>query len=767
MEKDFKAEFSTPEKVHAICEKMQTIERVRAKDRAWIDGLANGKRPYTPAEVEKLQIQINVNWGGLRKIIQTANSQVNNALIYKDRLFTATSQRGIPEKREEWSEIFTQHANSILRKRKFGKRHTNLLKSRNASVTLHGIGPIMWMKPMRVLGRYIALEDLLIPTDTNVDFSNLGHFAVNIDLTQAEFFDMTHGTSKIKVDKRWNVDMANNILDDLAKPLDNQTPATFADQPEKRIEQFKQNRGFYDSDVASTVKLRFFFFKHPETEKWYRYVILREGTAHQPAGKKFLYDGSDVPFADDINEIMHVQFGDNNLCAPLKYHSVRGLGTILYGPEECNNRILCETVQHTLLNLKTWFKMQGPVDRDRPKFLDLSQFSVVPEGVGVVPQSERHQIDPELIQYVQSQLRQVMSEASTSYVQDIQSQSSVQPETATKTNALVQTANIQVSAMLQSLYEQETSYYEEIVRRLLDKKSDDPIAKEFVSKCKEDGIPDELMVDDNWTINPERVLGGGDQFIATQEANALLSQSQRYDPTSQRKILRKWTITTTRNPAMGELLVPEDPNSASPGVIAAERTFATLMLGVPASVPEGIDRTPYIESMIGMLKSQIEIVASIDNVGTMRDLIGMKTVSDHIQKNIVTLAANPDMKQQVKIYGDELGVLMNALKAFEQRLIEKMQAEQGQNGMDPKLQGQLQADVIKAESKAKISQMSAMQKARQKEIAFHMDQARKNMETMAELSREQQKARQELVNKNLSAALDAFNEMNKPEEPVE
>jgi hypothetical protein len=778
MAKTFKAEFATPEQIATICEKMQTVERVRASDRAWIDVLANGGRPYTPDEVEKFQIQINVNWGGLRKIIQTANSQVNNALIYKDKFFTATSVNGPIEKRERYSTVFTSNINDLLKRGKTGRQHMNLLKSRNAAVTLHGVGPIMWRNAYGLIGRFVPLENLLIPTDTLSDFSNLGQFAINMELTQAEFFDQTHGDH---VDKRWNVAACRKILDDLAKPLDNTHTATFADQPEKRIEQFKQNRCYYDSDAASTVKLRFFFYKNPEKGEWYRCVILKEGTSNQPEKKDFIYDGRDTPFAENLSHILHVQFGDNNLCAPLKYHSVRGLGAILYSAEECNNRILCETVQHTLLNLKTFLRIQNPSDRDRPKMLDLSQYSVVEDGVSIIPASERHQIDPRLVEYVQSQLRMIMSEGSTSYVQDVNKQSS-QPETATKTNALVQTANVQVSAMLQSLYAQEVFYYEEIVRRALDKKCEEPAVVGFRNKCKKDGIPDELMVVSNWQIDPERVLGGGDQFLANQEANALLSQSQRFDPTSQRTILRKWATTTTRNPAMGDLLVPNDPTKATPGTVAAEDVFGTLMEGIPASIREGIDRTTYVESMIGMLGSKVQMITAIDNMGTPQELLGLKTVEDHIGKNIQILAMDQTMKQRVKIYSDALGKIANLIKGFEQRqgaasksaVKESVSINYKDAPEDIKRQMEMSAGfqpsqlpvtdpkMVKTQQSMAIKDVQFRQKQQHNDLAFQLEQARKNAAALSDLNAEDLKAKQALIHQNLDKALEAYNQINSP-----
>jgi hypothetical protein len=723
MAKDYTPQFKDAEQVWKITEDMQRVEKDRAYSRALLDALFNGKKPYTDAEAVKFSIKINVNFGEGGKILQDANRQLNNALIYKDRFFTATCLGGKIEKRDGYSLTFTRNIHKHLKRGPSGKRLMHVLKARNASLSLHGVGPLMWLKSFSWMPRYIALENLLIPTDTLTDFSNLVHFAVNMDMTQGEFFDITHGE---KVDKHWKIEVVRKILDDLSKTTQtNQSSVhNFMDQPEKWVEWFKQNRCYLDSDAVPIVKLRLFFYQNPKTKAWHRCIILREGTATQMADREFVYDGRDEEFSDSLDKMLHVQFGDNSLCPPLRYQSVRGLGQMLYAPIEASNRFRCELFEHVSTNLKTWLRVQNPVDRDRAKMLDLIQYSVVPEGISVIPQAERHQIDARLLDNVQSQNRQLMSESSASYVQDINDGTSKE-RTATETNAMVQSVNVQVNAMLQSAYIQEMYLWEEIVRRFLSKNSEEEECKEFQKQCKKDKIPDFLMVPEMWQIDPERVLGGGDQFIATQEANALLSQSQRFDPNSQRTILRKWVVTTTRNASMGDLLVPTDPEQADAGTFAAEDVFGTLMQGIPTSIREGIERTSYIQSLLGMFGSKVQQIMQTGGVGTAENIIGLQTVGQHIEQNIAILEQDAAQGEFVKVASDELGKLMNEVKGFQQRLQQQMEADATEQ--DPEAMAKVQTQTMLAENKMQISQATTAQKMEQKQMAFEQ-KMRQDME---------------------------------------
>lgn len=263
----------SPAQVFDTCEKMQLVERVRANDRAIINSQFNGLRPYTDEEVERYNIQYNVNWGEGKQILIPAINQLNNALIFKERLFTAMSAGGNPEKKQEYGDIFTTHANDILKNGLAGIRFMFLLKSRNASVALHGIGPILWPNGFRWRGRYVPLEDLLIPTDTLCDFSNLMFFAWNQYLTIGEFFDMVSDGAP-----GWDMKLVDDILQYAIKPDNSQSAnyLTIEDQPEKRVEWLKQNRNMWDYDAATTIKMRTFYYKHYDTKKWCRCVQLRE-----------------------------------------------------------------------------------------------------------------------------------------------------------------------------------------------------------------------------------------------------------------------------------------------------------------------------------------------------------------------------------------------------------------------------------------------------------------------------------------------------------
>ena len=747
--KKSKIEFGTATKVFDVTKSMQDVEDRRAADRAKINSLMNGQRPYTKEEEKKHQIQINVNWGQGKRIMMDANRQLNNALLHPGILFNCTLETGLVEKRDEWSQKFTKNIHKPLQRDSSGRLNHFLIQSRNASVCMHGIGVLLWKNGWSWMSRFVPLEDFLVPTDSYCDFSNWRYFAVNLYFTPGELVDMTQGD---KVDKRWNQKMIKQILDAHRQYYSESTPSTWRNQPEAMKQVHDQNKGYYYSDAIPKIRMRAFYYQQvDEPNKWYRSIILRE-TNGEAKTDEFLYDGSDEPFADNISHIINVQYGDANLIAPLKYHSVRGLGVDLYAPVETLNRLQCELAQHTFEQLKMYFKIQDPADRDRLKQVLLQQYGFIPEGLTIVPQSDRHQVDSGLVVTVMDQMRQVMQENSSSYVTDTDKGSS-QAMTAKEAQIRLNQASVMVTGMLQMMYVQEAFYYQELVRRFCNDGSRDPEVKQFRQDCIDDGIPPELLVAKNWQVTPERVLGGGDRSLAQQESQWLLQNRSLYDPNAQQKILRIATRTMLDDPAKANMLVPAAPVLATQGTYVAEGLFGPLMGGIKPSIRNGIDQLGYIKSLLVSMGTVVQQISSTDNVGTPTHLIGLATVAQNVGEHMAILAGDEQQRQQVKMFGDALGKLINEVKGFAQRQAQQREAQAQQNGPDAKAIAGAKSKMMMAQVNSRIKEQQAQAKMQERELEFRLDQARENAALLAEIKREDLGHRQQLMNESFDAAL--------------
>jgi len=412
-----------------------------------------------------------------------------------------------------------------------------------ASLVMHDIGALMWQNAYEWMPRLVPLEDLLIPTGTQQDFNNLTNFAVNVYLTPYEFMTLTHNDPDAAEKAGWNMPQVRKILSVYSKLNQNNNQWNWWDQPEEMVNVWKQNAVVSNTDAVPRIHLVYFYYRSPEGGKenkecWYRKVCLKEVASAEGVDKleindAFVFDSGTTIFADDIDHILSIQYGDCNLTTPQTYHATRGLGEMLYAVVECMNRLRCQWMQHVFENLLMLIRVQNPDEQDRPKVFNLKPYGVIEQGVSIIPNEERHQIDPRLVESAMSENRQLMSENSASFVQEVDNGTGKE-QTLGEAQIRLQTANKMVSSMLDMMYTLETFQYEEIVRRCLLPNQDDPDVIRFREQCRRDQIPDEMMKAEHWLVESDRVMGGGDQALAQQEASALFAAKQNFDPSSQR-----------------------------------------------------------------------------------------------------------------------------------------------------------------------------------------------------------------------------------------
>jgi hypothetical protein len=755
----FEKEFATVEKVLSVIKPMEDIERLRASDRAKIDGLFNGKRPYTEEECDKHGITINVNWGEGKRIMRDATNQLNQALLHPGLLFNCSLEAGPEDKRDEWGQKFTANIHKPLQRGLSGLRHYYMIRNRNASIAMHGIGALLWANDFRWMAKFIGLEDLLIPTETYCDLTNCRYLCANQYLVPGELMEVMQGDN---VKPGWNKKMIGGILDSMKNLYSEGVPPTWRDQPEAMTNIWKENKGYYYTDAVPRIRTRWFFYQQlNDPKKWYRKMILREAYGDVKPSTGFLFEEKDS-FAEDIHEILSVQFGDNNYVAPLKYHAVRGLGVDLYAPIETLNRLRCEFVQSVFEHLKMYFRIQDPQDRDRLKQIVLSQYGVLPEGLNIVPRDDRHQIDPRLVEEAMGQLGEIMQTNASSYLPN-QDDGKEKTMTAREANIRANQANTMVSAMIVALYMQEGFYYEEIVRRFCKKSSNDPDVKEFQKACKADGIPEEYITDPEvWRVTPERVLGGGDRSQAQQEAWLLWQNRTAFEPSVQPQIGRLVWSTVLNDPNKANLLVPMAKPESTNGTIMAESVFGTLMTGNQIPLRQGVDYIGYVQTLLRMTGSVVQRIMQQGGVATgMDEIIGLATACQNIQLHIAAIAADAQQKQTVKQLADGLAQLLNLIKAIAQRTLQQRAAAQkaGQGGQGQMEAAKTQGLILNAQTKARINEASAALKRHQKQVDFALDQQRRNIELAAEIGRENARHHMALAHENANQVMQMLGDL--------
>jgi hypothetical protein len=770
--------FTDPAKVLAAISACDSVEYIRGKNRAKVNNLFNGAPLLSDEDAKKMGLRINCNLGEAPIIGQHGRRQYSEAFTAPVRYFKVNLPDAPPEKRVDWETTITAKLNKILKE---SLHYFELQRSQWASVLLHGIAPKIWWNDYCWYPSYVALEDFRVPTDTKCSLENLTWFAIRCNYTEGELAKKVFGQY---AQKGWNKKEISAILDRYHEKTSEQADYSWTTQPEKMAELVKQNAGFYASDAVPTIPLWHFYFLDDSNRakpKWVLRVV-PDIKVQGPAPQDFLYN-SDKPVASKLSQIVHIQFGDLNNKAPFLYHSVRALGFLMMEPIFHSNLLQCRFLQHVHEHMNIWLRSVDPAGKAKAQKIEMFDRAFIPEGVSIVAQTERHQVNPQLVEMGLDLTKNLKQEASISYTQDSEAARQGE-ETATGVMARVNSVNALVSGLLTTAFNYQVFEYREICRRFCIKGSRDEEVREFQKAVKAAQIPPQWIDSSLWEVEPEKPIGNGNPTMAQAMASKLLEMRPMYDGTAQQEILHEATTIFTGDPRKAQRWAPIGGRTGvNDAQEHAELAFSTLMLGVPVRQKEGLSLIDQIETILGLTAGVIARIEKTGNMATPADTIGLRTAEQYTTTMIQQLAQDKAESPRAKQYADALGKLMNTVKGFEQRLAEmnaqgevpkmsinykdappeirrQMEIREGfkpatdpEAQMDPKTLKSVHGMAVKdaqAQHKAKLDEEKFHMEQRRQDTATLLEQSRKNVETSAEIERE--KARQEAEPKEEPAA---------------
>lgn len=768
---------------------MKLAELPRAENRVILNRLYNGQPPFDASTADQNGIQINRNFLEGTNLLANARRQWNRAMLGTGNYFTVSLDGGPPHKRRTWSNIITKKLNRIL---KDSVDYMEYMRGMGGTTMLHGISPANWPSKTDPIIQQIDIDDLLVPSDTRVTLKNTDHFAIWRSWTPAELYNLTHGPKR---DPGWNMTVVEAEIKAKAEDLQKGAYSmAYQFQPEKIEEAIKGDMGFWGSDAVPTIDgLDFYFREADDGDGWYRRIILdaamspSEKRAYLTTGTKpkmketdaWVYTSGKRKYANSIREIIHCQFADCSAVFPARYHSVRSLGYMIYGVCELSNRLRCQFTQSVFEQLMWFFRVGNDQQFNQIKKAIFRNMAVIPQGVSWVTADERFKPDANLIELWQRNNRQLMAESASSYTQDIDNGSNKEM-TATEAMARVNNANALMSGMLALAYNYEEFQYRETCRRFCIKHSPHPMVRKFQLDCLKEEIPKEMLDSDRWDIKAEKVMGGGNKILEIAQADKLFGIMNSLEPDAQQKVKHIYIEANTDDPDLAEDLAPVDgQRQVSDATHDAELAAATMLMGLPMQMKRGLNHMDYVEALLIAMKARIDMIEARGGMAAIEELIGLQNLAgvslqdqptspNGIVAHIQIIAQDKNEKQRVKQYGDALGKMMNMVKAYAQRLQEQQQQAGDQNGgIDPKDAAKIQGTIITAEAKAANTREAHAQRTQQREVAWQMEQKRKEREHQLEMRRTVQQQNVEDVAAGLGTSAEIQRENAKAESMAE
>lgn len=727
--------FSTPSRVLQTIRAGDGAEWERGQNRVNINNAANCVPPLDAELAKKMGIKINVNWGELMILLAHARRQYRTAWYSSQHFFKVFMPLAPSHHQSEWSAFVTEQINRPMRK---CRKHFEALESMFAAVVTHGIAPRLWYDKECWCPDFIAIEDIRIPTDTTLDMENTSWFAVRHIYTPKELLDQA-----FKDGSRWDKKTVANMLKN-KKELNWDYPADHYDwdtQPEKFAELVKQDNGWYASDAMPGFPLWHFYFEDctdKNNKGWFMRIVPAEGTMGA-SNTDFMWT-SQKPVADKLSHLLHLQFGDLSNKAPFLVWSVRSLGFALLEPTFYTNLTRCRMLQHVHDNFNVWLRSADPADRARAQMQEFGNYGIIKPGLSIVPQTERHQIQADLVEMAMAQLKQLQNEASSTYTQQADT-GTKKEQTAFETSVKMEQVNALLSGLLIKSFMYESFYYQEVCRRFCIPDSKDPDVKKFQSRCEKAGIGREWLDVDLWDVEPVTPLGMGNPTLARAAAKELMEVLPLLDGEAQQEAKHDIVLTVTGDSRKAARWVPLGKGR---GITDAGRDaqsmFGTLMQAVEIQPREGLPAIEQVEALMPLLAGKITLFTKRDNMASLEEGMGLQTVVKYVDTLIQRIAQNPQEKQRVKVYSDDLGNLNNEIKGLQQRWAQaqKKAAAQGQNGGDPAAAAKIESMMMQAAAKAKATEIKAKQNQKHKAESFVREQRRQDANTFAQIQRDQE-----------------------------
>lgn len=731
------ASYKTPDDVLKTIRAGDDAEESRGDNRVLINRAANNEPLITKEDADKIGMKIYTRWGEMMNALSHARRQYMSNFMSPATFFRVSIPKAPEPDRAMWEGIITETLNEKLKEGERAHEYFELHRSRWSAVVSHGIGPMMWEDFYGWCPRYVAIEDLRIPTDTELSFRNLSWFAVRFSYTPGELSRKAFSKSEGKFS--WDPKAVANLLSKISEVQTTMAENNYdiSTVPEKFEELRKQNGGYWDGDAMPTINL-WHFYHEDDNGKW-NLKVVPEFDSGDTEKDSFVCQ-STTPIADSWRNILHVQFGDLNNKAPFLYHSVRSLGYALYEPCYWTDFVRCRLLQHVLDQFNILLKISDPVDRARASIQAFQNLGVIKPGVSIVPQTERHQVNAALIESTLAQTKQLQAEASTSYTQQVDT-GTQKEQTAFETGVKVQQTNAMLSGLMLVAFLYEKFAYKEICRRFCLKNSDDPDVVSFQKQCKDEGVPIAWMTVDKWRIEPTSPLGNGNPTMAYVESENALKLRPMLDPSAQQEALFDAAVQMVGS-SRASRWVKRNANAVSDAKAAASNAFPILMLGLPPQIPEGLNVIDQIQTLLGLAGAYAVKIEKTTKIPSPQELAGLQNASAFVASLIKRASGDQANEPRVKDFAHQWSQLNNEIKKLQQHLMAAMQKQQQQNG-----NGEIQKSMMEtqakiagktAETKQKLmaKELAERQKLRHKDTAFSADQQRQNFKTLADAARQ-------------------------------
>jgi hypothetical protein len=368
------ARFQDANEVRTLCSDMRTSDRARSNNRAKIQGLIDGNRPYPQAALVNAGQgwRANVNYREAEGIVQAQRTPYYDLVTEVNPCVQLLIDYGAAHKRQEWQNIVADEFHRTL----FGWDSWDWhIMLRHSEELVHGWGCHLTMDAYDWRVSTKCMRDVLFPDGTTSDLEDLEFFCVRDTIKAHKLWEAIRNESAASA-VGWDVNQVKDaILEAATTKAGHGNRQVTAEEVQQRLKNGDMGFGY---NGATSITLNHFFVREYGTRKApggiTHYIIVEE--SQKALG--FLFKKTNR--FKDFAQILH--FFPFDIGTDGTVHSIRGLGARIFPFCELFNRLKNHMVDNVLINSGILLTQQGAgVDMQRLQLTRIGAMNILPAGL--------------------------------------------------------------------------------------------------------------------------------------------------------------------------------------------------------------------------------------------------------------------------------------------------------------------------------------------------------------------------------------------------
>lgn len=682
----------------------------RSFKRSKVQGLIDGNPTYSLSKAVELGRGdlCRANWGTAASYASQAEGIFYDLFSEAPTHMTILTKHGNVQEQSEFSRIMTEEAHEVLTS---DPRWDYLIQNSQKQMVIHGCGPIWFEDRFSVMPRFSMCGDLKVSESAESETYYWDCAFILQTYKPHELYEFIKD-EEAATRAGWNVPYTKQVI--MAAQPDREQKGLYRDW-EYYQNLYKSNSfaSSYDSDVIKVATCYWKEFDGSITQ------AIIEQSSQAASSFSATGEGPAVDFLfrhvgrfNSWSQTIHPFYYDKGNG---KHYTVTGMGVKMYGAFVAENRLMCKLVDDAMAP-KTAFKPQ--TESATPfNMVQIGSYAKLSAGWDMQQIGINGLLDDGL-----AMLNQVSRMASNNLAQYRQTWHGGtggpgNPPTASQVKVESQQQYAVAGTAISRYYTQLDHFYSEIVRRLCDLNTNDPLAIEFQKRCVDQGVPREAFGRIR-KVEANRVSGQGSAALRQMALDSLMQMLARFPEEGQANLINDWVASRTGyrgarryNPNTKENQMGTEQEAEAMLQVAAMKT------GVPPIITSEQNPVVFASTFLGAAGQAAGTVAQGANPVEVLSFIELAAPAAHA--HMQRFANDPTRaglyKEMDKMFKQLSQVADQMRKKVEeqQKQAQQQSAQQGQQ-LPPDVQQKLAIEDAKGKLKLQQMALSHQQRLRQR-----------------------------------------------------